>query len=250
MSARIDRVWPDPAEDLDDDELLAAYAFPSRPWLRMNFVTSLDGAATRAGRSGGLGGEGDRRVFELLRRQADVILIGAGTVRTEGYGAMRLAAEAVQWRAACRMREHPVFAIVSRGLDLDPGSAVFTEAPTRPLVYTVTTAAPARRRALSAVADVVDAGTSVLDPPAVRDDLVSRGLARIHSEGGPSLFGAFLAAGAVDELCLTVAPALDGGEAGRIARSAHATPTAMRPSGILRSGDELLLRYVRASAGV
>src|SRR5690606_12984881 len=96
-----DRLWPDPAPDLDDDALLASTAMPvDRAWLRMNFISSIDGAATRDGLSGGLGDPADRRLFELLRRPADAVLVGAGTARREGYDAMRLTDAAVAWRTA------------------------------------------------------------------------------------------------------------------------------------------------------
>ncbi|MGN6326279.1 pyrimidine reductase family protein [Pseudolysinimonas sp.] len=250
MSARVDMLWPRRGDDLRDEAVLAAYAPPaSAPsWLRMNFVTSLDGAGTRDGRSGGLGGDADRRVFELLRRWADVVLVGAGTVRSEGYGGMRVDDDAAAWRTAHGFAAQPVLALVSARLDLDPASDVFATAPVRPIVYTVAGADPARREALAAVADVVAVGAADLDPAAVRADLVGRGLRRIHSEGGPGVFGSFLAAGVVDELCLTLAPTLEAGDAERIARSDRPAPTGMRLEGILRSADdELLLRYRRVS---
>lgn len=245
---RIDRLWPDPSTELDDAALLETTAFPpGRAWLRMNFISSLDGAATRADRSGGLGDDADLRVFDLLRRPADAVLVAAGTVRAEGYGPMRLDDAAVAWRAANGMPSHPVFVLVTRTLELDPASTIFTDAPVRPVIYTVETAPGDRRAALSAVADVVDAGERDVDPQRLRDDLVARGLTRIHAEGGPSLFGSFLAAGAVDELCLTLAPTLEAGEAGRIAHGAPSAPTPMWLASVLRAGDELLLRYLRAS---
>lgn len=245
MTERIDRLFPDPAEDLDDDALLATYAFPAhRPWLRMNFISSLDGAATRDGLSGGLGDDADRRVFELLRRPADAVLVAAGTVRAEGYGAMLLDDAAVRWREENGRPPHPVFAIVTRTLDLDPSSLVFAGAPVRPLVYTVEGAPRERRDAFEEVADVVTAGSVDVDLRLVREDLARRGLPRIHSEGGPSLFGAGIATGTIDELCLTIAPSVEGGGAPRIADGSRAAPTEMRLATALRSGDELLLRYV------
>ena len=123
MSARIDRLWPEPAEDLDDERIVATYAFPDdKAWLRVNFVSSLDGAATRDGRSGGLGDDADHRVFDLLRRPADVVLVGAGTVRTEGYGAMTLDDAAVAWR---RERGLPPQPVLARGR----GASTFSPAP-------------------------------------------------------------------------------------------------------------------------
>ncbi|RMB61562.1 pyrimidine reductase family protein [Tessaracoccus antarcticus] len=248
MTTRIDRLWPTPDDDLDDDALLEAYAFPAeRLWLRMNFVSSIDGAATSDGRSGGLGDDADHRVFDLQRRAADAVLVGAGTARQEGYAAMRLGEEAVAWRVARGMPPHPVFVLVTRRLDLDPDSPIFTDAPVRPIIYTVAEAPPGRRTALAAVAHVVDAGESDLDPLRVRDDLATRGLLHVQAEGGPSLFGAFLAAGAVDELCLTLAPTVVAGDAGRIARTQRPAPTGMGLVGVLRADDELLLRYTRAA---
>ena len=246
----IDRIWPEPARDLDDDALLEAYAFPAgRPWLRMNFIASLDGAATRQGRSGGLGDAADRRVFELLRREADAVLLGAGTARVEGYGAMRLDDAAAAWRAEHGLAPQPVFALVSRSLRLDAASPIFTDAPVRPIVYTVADAPADRRRALEAVAHVVAVGAAEVEPARVRDDLAARGLARVHAEGGPTLFGAFLAARAVDVLCLTLAPTLEAGDAPRIAHSLLSAPTAMALASVLRAGDELLLRYTRHTDG-
>ena len=124
----IDRVWPDAADALTDDDLLDPLR-SADPVLRVNFVSSVDGAATRDGLSGGLGDPADRRYFELLRRVADVVLVGAGTVRAEGYGPMRVSDASVAWREANGLTPHPVFAIVSGALDLDPGSRIFTEAP-------------------------------------------------------------------------------------------------------------------------
>lgn len=243
----IHALGPDPSAELTDAQLLELYAPSAGPWLRMNFVSSLDGAVTRDGLSGGLGGEADHRVFELLRRWADVVLLGAGTARAEGYGAMRLPAEAEQWRVAQGLAPQPVFALVTGRLDLDPASPIFTDAPVRPLVLTVADAPADRRAALTEVADVLDVGESVVDPLTVRDELGRRGLERIHSEGGPTLFGAFLAADAVDELCLTLSPSLEAGPAGRIAASPLPATSAMHLGSVLRSGDELLLRYTRAA---
>jgi len=246
MTARIDRLWPDPAAALDDEALLAATAFPDvRPWLRMNFVSSLDGAATRDGRSGGLGDAADRRLFALLRRPADAVLLGAGTARAEGYGGLRLDDAAVAWRRQRGLPPHPVLVLVSGRLGLDPGSALFAEAPVTPIVITTRDAPPERRTALEAVAEVVTAGDTRVEPGRVRRALAERGLHRIHGEGGPSLFGSFLAAGAVDELCLTLAPTLESGSAPRIAHGPEPAPTGMRLTSLLRAGDELLLRYSR-----
>lgn len=236
---------------MTDDEIIERYRPPQRDrlWLRMNFVSSLDGAVTRDGRSGGLGTSSDKRVFRLLRRTADVVLVGAGTVRTEGYQAMRVGPASVMWRLKHGMPQHPVFAIVSNRLDLDPESMIFTNAPSRPLI--ITPGGPddaeraSRRARLEPVADVIDCGDGTIDAAKVRAALAERGLHQVLCEGGPHLFGAFIAQGAVDELCLTLGATLESGEAGRIAVGPEA-PTPMTLAHVLAAEDgTLLLRYVR-----
>ena len=90
------------------EELHAHYPRPDRPGVRANFIASADGAATREGRSGSLGDAADRRMFELLRREADVVLVGAGTLRDEGYGGFRLDDASAAWRVGAGMPAHPV----------------------------------------------------------------------------------------------------------------------------------------------
>jgi riboflavin biosynthesis pyrimidine reductase len=248
---RIDVLTPDPASALDDDDLLARYADAAAPdWVRVNFVATADGSATADGLSGSLGGAADLRVFDLLRRLADVVLVAAGTVRAEGYGPMRLTEADVVWRRARGMPDHPVFAIVSGSLALDPASSVFTDAPVRPVVVTVAAADPARRAALSAVADVVSCSPAddpdTLDAGVMLHALRDRGLRTVHCEGGPSLLGTLVAADLVDELCLTVSPVLEGGVGPRIVTGASPSLRDMRLAHVLRSGDVLLTRYVRA----
>lgn len=245
MIERIELPAPSSDGELTDDDILATYAGPIGPWLRVNFISSIDGASTRDGRSGTLGDSADRRVFGLLRRLADVVVVGAGTIRSEGYGGFRLAPEDSRWRVAQAMPEHPILAIVSGSLDLDPESSVFADAPVRPLIYTLDTANEDRRKRLEAVAEVVSVGASTLDPHALRNDLIARGLTRMHCEGGPRLFGTLINGSVVDELCLTVAPTLESGAANRIAHSRAATQVAMRLAAVLRAGDELFLRYVK-----
>ena len=134
MRAVIDELFPDRVADLGDDELLALYGPVDRsvPRLRANFIASVDGSATAAGLSGELGAPADKRVFDLQRQVADVVVVAAGTVRSEGYGAMRLGPEAEAWRVAAGLAPQPAFALVSRSLDLDPASDVFALAPSDP----------------------------------------------------------------------------------------------------------------------
>lgn len=230
-------------------ELAAAYAYPAvdAPWLRAIFVSSLDGSATLDGTSGGLGNRSDARIFALGRALADVVLVGAGTVRGEGYGPAEVAAE---WRF---LRDHrppsPTIAVVSRALDLDLSGPLFTAAPdhARTIVLTSGTAPDDRRRAASKVADVIVAGDTLVDPALAVAALVERGHHRISFEGGPRLFAQVIAADLLDELCLTLSPHLVVGDAARITNGhGLGTPSAMRLLSAMADQSYLFLRYVRA----
>ena len=246
----IDALWPEPAATLDDDAIVAGYENGvSDAWVRVNFVSSIDGSATQAGRSGGLSDAADKRVFALLRRPCDVVLVGAGTVRVEGYGGMRVDTASEAWRAAHGFAPQPTLAIVSGDLDLDPGAEVFTHAPVRPVVLTTAAASQTRKEALSEVADVVECGEASVETAMARAALAERGLKRVHCEGGPHLFGTFAAERTLDELCLTISPVLEGGLGKRIIDGAPQLPLDMRLAQVLRSDDTLLLRYLASSAG-
>src|SRR5574337_1549420 len=135
------------ARRLDDTELADLYAYPGdypdrqRAWLRANFISSIDGAATVGGRSGGLAGPGDRVVFNVLRALADVILVGAGTVRTENYAGARLGVAERRRRHDRGPSEVHQLAIVTRSGRLDRYLAVFTQTEVPPLVLTCAAAA-------------------------------------------------------------------------------------------------------------
>ncbi len=235
------------AEPLSDRALAELYPRRDRPWLRVNFVASLDGAVTVDGYSAGLSGTTDKRVFGLLRMVCDAVLVGAGTLRHEGYGPIRLDEPRRAWRRERGLPEYPTMVVVSGRLDLDPDSPVFAEAPTTPVVVTHRAAPAGRRAALDPVADVLAYGEHVVDLPAALTALHDRGLGQVLCEGGPHLLGSLTDADLVDELCLTVAPLLVGPGAGRITAGQPLSGT-LRRLGLrhaLRGADLLLLRYAR-----
>ena len=131
-------------------------------------VASVDGAGALGGTTRRLSSDADRAVFALLRQLADVILVGAGTVRAERYGAEPVDPTHAEQRIATGQSPAPGIAVVSRSLDLDPSSTLFVAAATRTIVITCTAAPPDRRRALQDVADVIDAGTDAVDVGAAR----------------------------------------------------------------------------------
>jgi riboflavin biosynthesis pyrimidine reductase len=230
------------------DDLVALHAPHDRATTRVraNFVASVDGSATAAGRTRDLGGPADLLVFDLLRQLSDVVVVGAGTVRDEGYGPMRLGDEAVAWRRAAGLPDHPVFAIVSGALRLDPTSSAFADAPVRPIVLTHDDAPRDARARLDEVADVVSCGRDRVDPHLLVGALAGRGLTQVHTEGGPALLGDLVAADVVDELCLTVSPNLEGGAGPRIVAAREAVALAgLALDHVLLSGDMLLTKWSR-----
>jgi riboflavin biosynthesis pyrimidine reductase len=252
--APLERIWArggGSGRDAGDLDVLSWYeeSVPTdgSTWLRMNFVASVDGAVTVDGLSGGLGSDADRRVFDLLRVACDVVVVAAGTVRAEGYGPLRVDDHHSGLRVDAGFAPQPRFGIVSRSLDLDPDHRIFSDAPTRPVVITTRSADQDRVASLSRVADVFACGDDDVDGTEVRAALAGEGMPRIHSEGGPALFGAFIADGAVDDVCLTVSPLLAGGDAGRIANGpTPASPVGLTLAHVVRADGDLLLRYLRS----
>ncbi|MFZ0905201.1 MAG: pyrimidine reductase family protein [Mycobacterium sp.] len=239
--------------ELDGGELPELYGYPTelnRIWLRATFIASLDGGATVGGTTGRLGGPGDRAVFNQLRELADVILVGAGTVRVEGYSGARPSVAQRQRRHACGQSEVPQLAIVTKSGRLDRDMPVFTRTEVPPLVCTCVAVADQTRSGLAGLAEVVECSADDpdrVDEAAVLAALADRGLFRVLTEGGPMLFSSFVERGLLDELCLTIAPSLVGGLAGRIATGPGQVLTEMRCAHILTDeGGYLYTRYVKA----
>ncbi len=223
----MDQVVPRFVADVDATALYTADerpAGPDRPWVAVNMVASVDGAVTVEGRSGGLSGAGDKAIFFALRGVADVVLVGAGTVRAENYGPPRTSPDDQAARVARGQAPFPTIAMVSGRLDLDPSARVFVDSPTRPIVLTTTTSDAGRRAALEPVADVIVAGDAHVDPDLALARLHERDAKVVICEGGPTLNGALLASGVVDELCLTVAPVLVSGDDPRMAHGPTVHP--------------------------
>jgi riboflavin biosynthesis pyrimidine reductase len=242
---RMRALLPGSESDVDVHE------FYARDWvepggLRCNFVSSVDGAATEHGVTRGLQTPGDNQVFAALRDLADVVLVGAGTVRVEGYGAIAPGNRRTGVRQTYGLSPALPTAVVSRSLALDPGAALFTAAApgARTIVLTCGTSDPSARAALSECADVVLCGDDDVDLALARGALAERGLRRILCEGGPTLLGGLADARLVDELCLSFTPLLAGPGARRIVGGqAWARTLSVRLTGLLEEGGALFSRY-------
>lgn len=208
---------PHTSEEVDLVEAYAILSGPGeRPFVRCNMISTLDGAITINGRSGLLGGPADRSVFQVLRSLSDVILVGAGTARTEGYGPVALDDELRASRAARGQPDVPPIAVVTGSGNLDWSAPFFTEAEARPVVVTTRASDPGARLRAEAVADVVIAGDDRVDPAETLRQLGRAGHRSVLLEGGPGLNADVVHAGLLDELCLTLSPRLVAGDGTRV----------------------------------
>lgn len=236
--------------ELDLDALAEAYAcpVPERNWLRANMVSSLDGAAQGVdGRSGTINTAADHVVFEVLRALSDIVVIGAGTARVEGYGALTLPEPYAALRLALGRPPELPLALVTESGNLPPG---LTENPAGTAVYAITRAgsdAVARLRAQLGTEHVIVAGDLHVDLAEARTALHDRGFRHVHTEGGPTLLGALLDAGLVDELDLTLSPTVVGGTGIRIV-DGPAVAAGFTPRVLVEQDGTLMGRWLRGRA--
>jgi len=211
--------------DLSDADLDAAYAPPSLPWLRVNMISTVDGAAAGPdGRSGGINNDADKRVFDCLRRICDAIVVGAGTARDEGY----------------HQASKPLVLVSRRGQvpdrlrDATPGSVLMATCAGAELLD--------ETRALLGHERVLVLGQQRVDLARLKQSLAERGLTHVLSEGGPHLLRDLIAEGVADELDWTVVPRLLAGEHPRIT-SGPPVDVPLRLGSLLETDGTLLGRW-------
>nr|WP_255465808.1 dihydrofolate reductase family protein [Cellulomonas sp. APG4] len=226
----------DPAEtELAD---LVARGRPGGRWVTANMITTLDGAAYgRDGRSGSINGPADLRVFSVLRALADVVLVGAGTARAEGYRAPRTPERLRAVRASRTTTAAPALAVVTRSGDLAP--ELLADSP-HPWVFTTSGAAHLGHLRAHLPPERLHVSDDV-DLAAVLAVLADAGLPHVLTEGGPSLLSDLVARDLVDELFLTTAPVLVGGDAARPTTGAWFDPQARAAPVHLLHADGVLL---------
>ena len=227
-----------------------------RSGVRANMVASLDGHATIGGRVGDLTGPADQAMLIALRGWSDVVLVGAGTIRAEGYGVLELPRQIRDARLAVDRAPHPVLAIVSGALDLDPRLPAFADASPgdRPWVFTGPGVDPGQRAALAPYARLVEVAAGAdgrPSPTAVVEALRARGAVRILSEGGPTLLHAEIGAAVIDELFVTLSPIAVGGHGpGIVAGEAYDLPVRARLRELWQGGDWVFARYDLSGSSV
>src|SRR4051794_18496822 len=178
----------------ETDDISRLYAAPDRPWLRVNMVTTVDGAATgEDGTSRTINNEADKAVFDLLRDLSHAVVVGAGTIRIEGYAVGR-----------------KPLVVVSRS-----GSVPRTQRQAergKVLMATVSMAPYLEEaRGILGNENVLVLGSHRVDLARMKDELVLRGFRQLLSEGGPHLLRDLLDQGVADELDATIVPRVVGG---------------------------------------
>jgi riboflavin-specific deaminase-like protein len=223
------RPWEEPRED--------------RPFVATNFAATVDGRATIGGVSGPIGSAADTEMLARLRTRFDAVMIGAGTMRAERYGRVVGNQEQRERRERLGLPHDPLMVIVSGRLDLPWDAPLFTEGAGRVLILTASeTEPPDTETTLRIVRHEGKVELAI----ALRHLREEHGVRALLCEGGPHLHGELWAAGLVDELFLTTAPKLTGGEAPRIVEGLD-VPQAeeLDLAWLLEHESELFARYRR-----
>jgi riboflavin biosynthesis pyrimidine reductase len=192
----------------------------TRPWVGVCMVASIDGSTVVDTNSRGLSSKRDQEVLSTLRQLADVLIVGAATVRIEGYGEPKKPGQRV--------------GVVSRRGDVDADSALFASGAG--FLILPEDAPPTS-------IDAVRAGRGDVDLQAALAQIDAQ---FVQAEGGARLNGALAAADLIDELNLTVSPLLAGGDGPRVTGGVVQLARPMRLAHVLEEDGFLFTRYVRA----
>jgi riboflavin-specific deaminase-like protein len=233
------RLLPEPGPTSVEQQLdgldLANQAHDDRPYVITNFAITLDGQATIHGRSGPIGSDTDTRMLVGLRTKADAVMIGAGTLRVERYG--RLVSDPEQ--RALRERD-PLAVVVSGRLDIPWDAPLFTEGAGQVVIFTASeTEAPETRTPVGIVRH-----QGRVDLAAALADLrTERRIRALLCEGGPTVHAQLIDAGLVDELFVTHAPKLAGGEGPGLFVGLPELERPLELTWLLEEDGELFARY-------
>jgi riboflavin-specific deaminase-like protein len=215
-------------------------AHSNRPYLILNFATTLDGRAAIEGKSGPIGSATDAEMLQRLRTRVDAVMIGAGTMRAERYGRIVSDQHLRAYRERTGLAHDPLAVIVSNRLELPWDARLFTNGGGRVVIFTASereppeTATPVR---IVRHPDGVDLDRAL---EWLREE---RGIRSVLCEGGPTLHGRLREARLTDELFLTIAPKIAGGEGPRILEGALPDIDQVELTWLLESEGELFARY-------
>jgi riboflavin biosynthesis pyrimidine reductase len=250
VSASLDRLAPvagaRPAAAIVAGLGLDGGAANGRPRVAAAMIASADGRAAVAGRSVGLGHPADTALLRELRTAVDAILVGPGTLRAERY-AQLLDDDQRERRVARGLEPEPVVATIARRGDVPVDAPLFAEPGARIQVYTE--AEPVSVAGCAAQVAVARLPPGGAGPAAVLADLAAaRGVRSVLCEGGPTLLRGLAASGCIDDLLLTLAPLLAGGDAPTLlAGAALDPPGRLVLRDVHRAGEHLFMHYAAAT---
>jgi riboflavin-specific deaminase-like protein len=247
------RLHPEPPAELSVPEALAGlrpWEDPpdERPYTLVNFALTLDGRATIDGRSGPIGSDSDTAMLVGLRTRVDAVMIGAGTMRAERYGRLVPDPAKRERREREGLPHDPLAVIVSESLDLPWDAKLFTAGWGRVLLFTSSESEPPPT---ATSLRVVRHPGGVDLAEALRHLRTERGVRALLCEGGPHLHADLHAAGLVDELFVTHAPKLAGGEGPRLVEGLAELERPLELAWLLHEPQtgELFARYLVPRAG-
>ena len=241
------RIHPDNVE-IDPTEAIAGLGFgdlarTDRPYLALNMVATADGRAAVEGRTRAISSDTDRAIFHSLRTQADAVMAGAGTIRSERYGPLIKSDALREKRAGEGLDPNPLALIVSGRLHLPEDVGLLQDPDSRVVILTQS---DGELSGVRAQVEYLRAEPGPWDPrPQLEALRTQYGVRSILCEGGPTLNASLLPYGLVDELFLTVAPAIAAGPEALtiVGATPQAELTPLELIWTLEDGGELYLRY-------
>lgn len=242
------RLFPVPTIECPPETIYDDLTPPSgpqgRPAIAINIVTSVDGQAALGGGAATLGSALDHLLMRAIRAAHDAVLIGAGTLRAEPVDP-RVGPRWREVRARRGQSPEPLAVLLSASGAAPLDRRYFKWPDVRRVVVVGSEAARAHEVALSAATDVLRAPTPLPDPAWIVRMLADRyGVRRLLIEGGPSVNGAFVAAGVVDEIFWTLAPTLIGsGQVTMLGGPKLPTPVGLAITSAYMHEDEWFMRY-------
>jgi riboflavin biosynthesis pyrimidine reductase len=214
---------------------------PDRPLVAVNFASSLDGRATIGGVSGPIGSRTDTAMLAGLRTRFDAVMIGAGTMRAERYGPLAARGETRAQRQRAGLDPEPLMVLISGRLDLPWEEPLFT-AGGRVLIFTAAETDPPET---ASTVELVRHEGAVNLGEALGHLRRELGVRALLCEGGPHLHAQLQAAGSVDDLFLTLAPKLSGGQGPHILEGPLPEVAELDLVWLLEADGELFARYRR-----
>lgn len=257
------KLFPEPTARFAAEDVYSNISFPmreARPYVIINMVSSLDGKATSDGKASQIGSSVDRTLMRTLRAHVDAVMVGSGTLRAEKLR-LDVPQNLSRKRESRGLKPQPLAIVATTSGDVPLEENLLGSSPDNLLILASPTVPQPRLVALSHIASVEilskETRDTHLDPTNALEVLKKRHVVDLLLvEGGPTFNHALISAGLVDELFLTMAPKLLGGEKPETLNILEGSPlipdteNAEQPEliSIHISGSELFLRYALHAA--